>query len=698
MNRNTRMLFQSLTITSAMVASVSTHAAALGKVTKLELNPAKERAIFVLSYDGNNPKFRMIQSERQGSVIIEAEGLELPARLTRVVDASKNAGPVMQITPYAANDEKRTISKFVLQLRGPAEVVTSELPGKFMVELRRKKADVTTAAAATPVKASAKPFVRPSWSETDTVANTDSANAKSEDTARRLVEVLNAPPEEKNYFGTRVTFEGNSVDVHDLFRLVGEASGLNIITDADVKGASNYTLKEVPWDQVLDLAVQQNNLKAKVSGNVVRLVTLEKFTKEQEDKLKEISLADEMEPVVMAVVPLSYADATKMKATVENLLINRGTAASASSNGQGGAPALPTRGGATASVPAQAAAAEQKFRQDFVRGKIEVDARSNSLVITNTRDSIERIRRLVKELDVALPQVLIDTKVVIAHDGFSKQVGVSWGGGATSSGSGRAGAGIGFNGGQFNSDSPNTTITAPGSDTTSGSGSTSTSGGSSASGSSSAGSTGAGTTSQFTLSSAASKFLGGFRLGAGQHGNLTAALNLSEANDLSKTIASPRVIVNNNQEATVSDGQTINVPTAAGVGSSGSLATINAALTLKVKPQVTSSGAVLLDVDIKKSQPNTSAAGTITTSDKSIKTNVLVDSGSTLVLGGVYQFASTRADAGIPVLKDLPFIGQLFRTNTDSDTKDELMVFLTPQILDTNSSTLGAGAEPVGSM
>ncbi|RYZ99150.1 MAG: hypothetical protein EOP11_19800, partial [Proteobacteria bacterium] len=87
-------------------------------------------------------------------------------------------------------------------------------------------------------------------------------------------------------------------------------------------------------------------------------------------------------------------------------------------------------------------------------------------------------------------------------------------------------------------------------------------------------------------------------------------------------------------------------------------------------------------------------------SDKSIKTNVLVDSGSTLVLGGVYQFSSTKQETGIPLLKDLPFIGQIFRTNTDSDSKQELMVFITPQILDTNSSTFGAGAEPVpaGSM
>jgi hypothetical protein len=308
----TGTLFFTLALTLVSAAPVF---AGDGTVTKVELNPAKERAIFILSYQGDDAKFRMFQSEKQGNVVVEAENLALPASLSRAIDGGKSQGPVIQLTPYNSGDGKRSISKFVLQLRGKAEVTSSELPGKFMLEVRSKGAANAAPRLPSDVKAAdAKNPVRPSWSETDAISNKDGASDKSEETARRLVETLNAAPEEKNYTGSPVSFEASNADVHDVFRLVGEASGLNIVTDSDVKGASNYTLRDIPWDQLLDIVVQQNQLKAKVSGNVVRIVTLEKFTKEQEDKLKEISIADEMEPVVMAVIPLSFADAGKMKA------------------------------------------------------------------------------------------------------------------------------------------------------------------------------------------------------------------------------------------------------------------------------------------------------------------------------------------------------------------------------------------------
>lgn len=681
MSRKTRKFFQTL----GLITMSAPAFAGTGKVTKVELTPAKERAIFILSYEGDAAKFRMIQSDEHANVVVEAENVELPARLSRAIDLSKSNGPVLQVTPYSAGDGKRALSKFVLQLRGGADVISSELPGKFMLELK-KKAELP--ANAKKAAANARGPVRPTWSETDALSTHAAASEKSEEIARRLVEVLNSAPEEKKYFGSPVTIEGSKMEVHQVFELIGSTAGLNIVTDADVKGEANYSLRDVPWDQVLDIVVQQNQLKAKVSGNVVRLITAKKFNEEQEEKLKEISIADELEPVVMAVIPLSFAVADKMKETIETLLVSRTANATvtgaASAGGAGGAGGGAGAAGSAGSRAA-AEAAERRMQQDFVRGRIEVDARSNSLVITNTRETIERIRRLVKELDVALPQVLIDTKVVIAQEGFSRKVGFKWGALATSGGSGRSGVGLGFGGEATSDTSAGGTI---GDSTSGGSSSSGSSGGSSTSGSSGGSS---GTESQFAVSAPAGEFLGGFRIGAGQHGNLNAQLALAEVNNLSKTIASPRVIVNNNVEATVTDGQTINTLTNAGANAAGSLATINAALNLKVKPQVTSSGAVLLAVDVKKSTPVTGGTG-LSTNDKAIKTNVLVDSGSTLVLGGVYQFTSTRREDGIPLLKDLPFIGQLFRFNADSDTKDELMVFLTPQILDTSTSALGTAA------
>ncbi len=644
--------------------------AGVGEITKIDFVPTKDSARLVLHFTGAG-KFRVFQSEQQSNVILEAENLVLPARLTKLIDSSTSGGPVLQLTPYNSANAGRSISKFVLQLKGQAEVVSSEIPGKFVVELKRRSF------VKTPLK-KLPTLSRKGWSETDKVKTQDSAIDKSEEVATKLVEVLNAAPEEKVYTGTRVTFEGTNVDVHDIFRLVGDASGLNLVTDSDVAYKSNYSLQNIPWDQLLDLVMQQAQLKAAITGNVVRISTMAKYAAEQQAKLKEIDLADELEPVVMAVIPLSFATAEEMKRMIETLLVRRdipapGAAAVAPAAAAAAAAATPTATAVPGPTPAAgtAAAPNTKLIQDFVRGRIEVDSRSNSLVITNTRETIERVKKLVKELDVALPQVLIDAKIIIATENFSKNVGVSWGGRATSSGSGRAGGAGGFNSSPISLGDNASSATAVASTTAATAATTSTS------------------SSEFSVSPGTGESAGmafGFQVGAGRHGNLSATLNLAEVNGVSKTVASPRVIVNNKKTATVVDGQTLLLNSAAGANAAGELNQIAASLNLTVTPQVTSAGSVLLNINVKKDQP----IGTEAVENKQLQTEVLVDSGSTLVLGGVYQSTQSKKERGIPVLKDLPFIGQLFRTNEEGDVKNELMVFITPEILDPNSPGLGS--------
>jgi type IV pilus assembly protein PilQ len=619
--------------------AVSAQASKSGEINKVDFKPGKESSTLVLHFEGKG-KFRVLQSERQGSVVLEADNFALPARLTRAIDASATESQVLQVTPYSSGTDKQPRSKFVLQLKGRADVVTNELPGRFVMEIRRRPL-VTEVPGRRPAAAPRRAAVR------DELKLRDSAGEKSQEVAKQLVAVLNAPEDEKQYFGSRISFEGNQVEVHDIFRLVGEASGLNIITDEDVKYQSNYSLKDIPWDQLLDIVVQQAQLKAAVTGNVVRIVTLQKFNSEQEAKLREIDIADEMEPVVMAVIPLSFATAEEMKRMIETLLIKRDRPASArvaaaqAGPGPGGPPGAPD-----GQPGAGGAEGGGRFIQDFVRGEIQVDSRSNSLVVTNTKDTIERIRKLVQELDVPLPQVLIDAKIVIATEEFTRNLGMRWGGRATSSGSGRAGIAGGFGAGDLTLGDAATNAPA------------------------------------FSVSSPEGAGGIGFQVGAGRHGFLNTQLQLSEVNGTSRTVASPRVIVNNKKTAKVVDGQTLLIGTSGGVGTAGQVETIQAALDLTVTPQVTSVGSVLLDVSIKKDQPGSLVAGSATVENKQMETQVLVDSGSTLVLGGVYQFGQAWGEKGIPLLKDLPFIGQLFRENTETRSKGELMVFITPQIIE----------------
>ena len=610
-------------------------AEAAGEIKKVDFTPGKELSLLVVNYTGQGT-FRVFQSEQNSNLVVEADNLNLPASLTRAIDTGSTDGPVMQVTPYVSGTSKKPLAKFVVQLRQKAEIKSSELPGRFVVEIRRKSlADVRTAGGATLI-----------GNARDEVKNRASANEKSEEVAQKLVDVLNAPAAEKRYFGSRVTFEASNANVHDIFRLVGESSGLNIITDTDVNATSNFSLKDIPWDQLLDIVIQQASLKAIITGNVVRIITLAKYNADQEARLKLITLGDELEPVIMAVIPLSFAKAEEMQRMIDSL-VKKDVTTSTDPNNPALIPQQPPPTNPNAPPGTTPEVPRTKLVQDFVRGKIEVDTRSNSLIVTNVKDAIERIRRLVKELDVPLPQVLIDAKVVIAQESFTRSTGINWAGKVTSMGSGRAGVGLGINGGAVTLGSseigsPVLPIPSP--------------------------TQGIGT---------------GFQLGTGRHGNLSAILQLSESTGVTRTVASPRVIVNNKFAARISDGQTSYISTTAGPNASGTVQPVTANLDLTVTPQVTSSGSILLSVDIKKDafSTNAGAGASVTTNNKSLTTEVLVDNGSTLVLGGVYQYGGTKNQGGIPLLKDLPFIGQLFRTDTDNNEKSELMVFITPQII-----------------
>lgn len=591
-----------------------------GQILKMDLVPGKERVLLTIAHSGEG-KFRLFKSEKQSSVIVEAENLNIPPALTKLVDTSASGGPVLQMTPYNSMHGARPMAKLVLQLRQKAEVKSSDLPGKFVVEIKKQFTGLADSSA---TKAR------------DEVRARMSALEKSEEVAKKLIEVLSMPQDERKYFGSRVSFFSKDVEVPDVFRLVGSASELNIIWDPEVETQkTSLAVTDLPWDQLLDIVIQQKGFKAVVMGNVVRIMTLEAYTKQMEARNRELSLSDNLEPIIMAVIPLSFTDAASMKTLILELLQEKTT---------------------TADVAAgSAVAASRGADQSFKRGKIEVDTRTNSLVVTNTRVSVERIRRLVKELDVSVPQVLIDAKIVIASDTFSKSVGIRWQEHIKSESGNSGSAGV-FGAG------------------------TEVLGG---------GSTASDAASSFTIANnTPGAGVIGFGFGASDRANIKAALELAEINGYTKTVAAPRVMVINNKQATISDGQTISQLVAGGGNADASKSVTSGKLSLTVIPQVTSHGSVQLkDLNITKNAIANADLTTTTTDEKGLKTDVLVDSGGTLVLGGIFQMTSRTSSNGIPLLKDLPFIGQLFRVNGELNQKDELMVFITPQIIDPESTS-----------
>ncbi|NUM88018.1 MAG: type IV pilus secretin PilQ [Bdellovibrionales bacterium] len=640
----------------------------------LRMNVSGGVATIELRHD-SKAKFRVREIKDFDQVVVEAVGLQLPARFTKTIDSSSAESPVAQVTPYNAGGKSPTV-KLVIQLRGKASVVHKDSAGRFVLSLASLRQN-RMEASATGGKGSRK-GAKDVVLIGDEVAMKDAAPTYSESVkvAKQLIETLETEQDKRAYKGSKVMFEAKDADIHNIFRLVGETSGLNIVTSTEIKGTITVSLKEVPWDQLLDIVLQQHHLRADAVGNVVHIVTGEEYRRREEERRSKLvkvvqkkALTDELEPTIMAIIPVSFAKASALQAMIDKLLykyeekeskmdeerlkkerdkLDLDKQVAELQNRITRAENMGQKADVGKIVVELQKDDEQeiKVKPSFVRGKIEVDERSNSLIVTNTKEAVERIRRLVKELDVPLPQVLIDAKIVVAKDEWSRGIGVSWGGKASNRSSGRQGIGVGFNGGAV-------TLGAD-----SGSSSFSVSGGK-----------GGG-------------FGAGFQIGAGTHGNLNLALSLGETTGQSKTIASPRLVVNNKQSATVSDGTTLNFFTAGGSGSAGTVQQVSAALSLNVTPQVTNSGAVLLDLTISKSAPTANRD----IESKSLTTQVLVEGGSTLVLGGIYNFHQSADEKGIPLLKDLPFVGQLFRTNVDLWEKSELMVFVTPQILEPSES------------
>lgn len=641
--------------------------------------PSGDTNEVVISYSGA-ATMDLIRRPDSKQVILVITGKDFPAGLARRIDTSSLPGPVMEISPYNSGGEIVS-SKVVIQLREPCNVVEEKLSGQYKLVFSKPNSGTI---AGVNGKEKYRPWSgrRPGMARNrgDRLAVRSAAPDRSLEAAEDLIHTLDSPVESRIYKGAKVSIETDEVNVHDVFRLVGAASGLNILTTVDVSGTVSLSLKDVPWDQLLDIVLQEKQLKATNTGNVIRITTIANYNKEQDAKLQMQVVEKRIEPVMMAIIPVNYAKAPEIKAAISKLLVGSidesaglsassapvaaAPASSASSQRSlittaqslSGTPVGSSSSGSAASssssgssVSLNTARSAEEAVQAFSRGKIEVDPRTNSLLVTHTAEQIKRIRALVRELDVPTPQVLIESKVVSANDTFSKSLGVDWGGFYQAGPPGGVDAnagGVGFASNTFSG------------------------------------------AQQFSISNDSTNGVGsgafGFRLGQGANAHLDMKISIAEQDSQAKVMASPRVITNNNVGASISDGTLISYTTTTNTssGSQSNTAFIEASLSLRVTPQVTNSGQVALDLSVEQGLPVAGSGSTPNISRKNITTNVLVQSGSTLVLGGVYSYNFTKGNSGIPWLKDLPLLGTLFRKETASTGRSELLIFVTPRIIE----------------
>ena len=407
------------------------------------------------------------------------------------------------------------------------------------------------------------------------------------------------------FTGSPVTLKLNAADVHDVLRMIGEASGFNIVIHPAVQGKLTLSLEQVPWDQALDVVLTTLKLGAERTNSVLRVMPREMLIAEKQDEINAKKVSAATTPRITRVFPVSYADLSQLS----TLLQSFATAQSATP-GESGVPTT-----------------------------IIVDQNTQSLIVRDSAENVERIRKMIELLDVQTPQVLIETKVVSATEGFNKTLNGNFAAGGSS-------VGFAFNGPQ--AALAGTTLGLP--DATKG----------------------FGTATNLTF-------------GLFQRTNISAALNLAESENKAKVITSPRTVVLSGKSSTVSQQSTQGVllitPATNQTLATQSITTIAATTSLTVTPKVTNDGSIFMKLDLKRDVINLSNKDAPVVEPRTINTEVIVESGGTLVIGGISNMDKTDSETGIPFLRKIPLIGWLFGGETHLNSKSELMFFVSPRIL-----------------
>nr|WP_229256123.1 type IV pilus secretin PilQ [Duganella fentianensis] len=436
----------------------------------------------------------------------------------------------------------------------------------------------------------------------------------------------------QGYRGEKLSFNFQNVEVRAALQAIADISGLNIITSDSVAGNLTLRLKEVPWDQALDVVLQAKGLDMRKNGSVLWIAPKEELLTKEKLELEQRAQIADLEPLKSEIFQLNYQKADAFK-TVFGL--------------DGGA--------------------DSKNRVLSKRGSAIIEPRTNQLFVTDIPSKLEDIRKLIAKTDVASKQVLIEARIVEASDTFTRNLGAKLGfadlrtlrGGDTGYQIGNSNTrvaiggnmtGIGEVTGQAkvtDASYTNTQFVNLPAAAINGSA--------------------AGTLAVSLFSSAANRFL-----------NLE--LSALEADGTGKIISSPRVITADKAIALIEQGIELPYQVATSSGAT-SIQFRKANLRLEVTPQITPDGNVVIDVDVNKDSVGQETRAGFAIDTKHVKTQVMVDNGGTVVLGGIYQQTERNTTNKVPLLGDVPLLGNLFRSNGRTNDKTELLVFITPKIV-----------------
>ncbi|MCY0872533.1 MAG: type IV pilus secretin PilQ family protein [Acidithiobacillus caldus] len=476
----------------------------------------------------------------------------------------------------------------------------------------------------------------------------------------------------------RLSMDFQNISVRDALQVIADFTHQNIVVSNSVTGTLSIRLKNEPWEQAFRVILESQGLAVKHIGNILWVAPASQITSQEEAELKAAASKRKLEPLVTELIPIKYAQASQ----IADLL--RGF--SKEMNEQEGL--NPTQ--STALATALGIPSSNLIGNSLLgpRGSVAVVTRTNSLLVRDTPEDIDNIKKLIAKIDRPVPQVLIEARIVQVTTNAAQSLGIQWGGTYTSNGGGGVINLSGTGASQY---------------TSSQGGSYPIGATSGASGGTSTGS-GIGVPAVVNLPAyapAGSALTGlnpaslGFALGTAA-GNriLNLQLQALQASNQAKIISSPKVLTQDNEKAVIEQGQEIPYQQATSSGAT-SVSFKKAELSLDVTPHIAPNGKVTLDVDAKNNQPNyaqTTPSG-VPINTQEVKTKLLVNNGQTVVIGGIYTDSKSHYDTGVPVLKDIPLLGWLFKSKTYNDSQSELLVFLTPKVVGGQSEDDLAGED-----
>lgn len=448
----------------------------------------------------------------------------------------------------------------------------------------------------------------------------------------------------QGYRGEKLSLNFQNIEVRSLLQVIADFTNFNIVTSDSVTGNVTLRLKDVPWDQALDIILQAKDLGMKKNGNVLQIAPKDELNAKEKAELEAQAAIQELEPLRTQAFQLNYAKAVDIVDQIERSRTSTGGV------GNNNASRILSR-----------------------RGSIIAEPRTNQIFVSDVSAHLAQVQELIAKLDVAVRQVLIEARIVEASDTFGRSLGVKLGGSDLRSvRGGTSGYGVGGSnrnriafGGTYNAVSATT---------------------------------GEGQSSMLTTSSTqflnlpatavsgnqpATFALSLFSAAANRFLNLE--LSAMEADGEGRIVSSPRVVTANQVEAHIKQGTEYAYQESAQNGAT-SVQFKEAVLSLKVTPQITPEGSIILDILVNKDSPGEVVAGSMSINTKEVKTQVLVENGGTVVIGGIFELTESESVAKVPLLGDIPVVGNLFKNRTKSSRKDEMLVFITPKIISEQAS------------